>query len=334
MNTNKKILITGVTGFLGSKLALKLYSLGYTIYGIGRNLKKGQELQNKGIIFKAINILNENAINEATKNIDYIVHCAAKSTLWGKWDDFYNTNVIGTKNIIKASKINNIKRLIHISSPSIYFCFSDRLNIQENDVLPKKKVNFYAETKYLAEIEIDKASSEGLNTITLRPRGIFGVGDTSIFPRLIKANNKRFIPKTRNKKLYIDITHVDNVVESIILALSAPNDCCGEKYNITNDEPIELYTFINKLIKGLGYKCNFKGIPYWFLYIIACFEEIKNKIFSPNKEPIFTKYSLGLISYSQTLNIDKAKNKLNYKPIKSIDESLEEYILASKNDKS
>jgi nucleoside-diphosphate-sugar epimerase len=334
LNTDKKVLITGVTGFLGSNLAIKLLELGYSVFGIGRNTLKGQELQNKGIKFKAVDISDKNALIEVSKEIDYIVHCAAKSSLWGKWEDFYNTNVIGTKNIIEVCKINNIKRLIHISSPSIYFNFRDKLNIKENDELPDKKVNFYAETKYLAELEIDKANNAGLNTITLRPRAIWGNGDTSIFPRLIKANNKRFIPKTRNKGLYIDITHVDNVVESIILALNAPNNCNGEKYNITNDEPVELYSFIQKLIEELGYKCNFKKFPYLFLYFLAYFEELKNKIFTPNIEPIFTRYSLGLISFSQTLNIDKAKTELRYKPIKSVDEGIREYILANKNDKS
>ena len=212
-----KILVTGATGFLGKRLALRLSELGYEVTATGRNTLVGVDLEKQGICFRKTDLQDTESIINACKNKDYVFHCGALSSPWGKYKDFYNTNILGTKNIIQGCKENSVKRLIHVSTPSIYFDFKDKLNISEKDPLPDKPVNDYAKTKLLAEQEIDKAHQEGLPVITIRPRAIFGPGDTSILPRLIKANNKRFIPVIGDKKVLVNITYVENAVDALLL---------------------------------------------------------------------------------------------------------------------
>src|SRR6185437_15399197 len=110
---------------------------------------------------------------------------AALSSPWGKYKDFYQANVLGTENLIKAAPKD--ARFIHVSSPSIYFDFSEKHNIKEDDPLPRKPVNYYVKTKLMAEALIDKAFNEQqLNVITIRPRAIFGPYDRAILPRILK----------------------------------------------------------------------------------------------------------------------------------------------------
>ena len=127
---------------------------------------------------------------QVCKDKDYIFHSGALSSPWGKYEDFYNANVLGTKHIIEGSQKYGIKRLIHVSTPSIYFYYDERQNVVENAKLPDTFVNHYATTKYMAEQAIDQAFTQGLPVITIRPRALFGPGDNAILPRLIKVCEK------------------------------------------------------------------------------------------------------------------------------------------------
>ena len=316
-----KVLVTGATGFLGFNLAKRLKTIGYNVIGLGRDKRKGKILEENNINFACVDLSDLENLQKIFSEVDYVFHCAAKSSLWGDFKSFYKTNVEGTKNIADLCLRNNVKRLIYVSSPSIYFEFKNKLNIKETEPFSKHPANNYIKTKIMAEKIIDNAFKSGLDVITIRPRGIFGSGDNSILPRLLKANKEKFIPKTRKEDILIDITHVDNVVEAMILAMEADKKYSGEKYNITNDENIYLYKTLEYVITQNGMKFNTKYLPYNFMLFIITIMEYIHK-FILNKEPVFTRYSLGLLSFNQTLDIMKAKNDLGYKPVISMEEGL------------
>lgn len=320
-----KVIVTGATGFLGSRLAKKLKSLGYNVIGLGRNQQKGNKLAELGIEFISVDLSDKEKLYKIFQDIDYVFHCAAKSSVWGDYKTFYRANVEGTKNIAELCLKNDVKRLIYVSSPSIYFDFKDKLNIKETEPPTKHPANNYIKTKIIAENIIDNAFNDGLDVITIRPRGIFGSGDSAILPRLLKANREKFIPKTRKDDILIDITHIENVVEAMILAMKTDKKYSGKKYNITNDENIYLYKTLENTINQVGEKFNSKYIPYKLMFIVISIMEFLYK-FIPNKEPVFTRYSLGLLSFNQTLDISKAKNDLGYEPIISIEEGLKECL--------
>lgn len=109
---------------------------------------------------------------------------------------------MGTQHIIDSTA--ETTRLVHVSSPSIYFDFSERHNIKEQEPLPKEPANHYVKTKLMAETLIDKAFREkNLNVITLRPRAIFGPYDRAIFPAYYKANAKVCYPLLVQDKILL-----------------------------------------------------------------------------------------------------------------------------------
>ena len=328
-----KVIVTGATGFLGFNLAKRLKSMGFEVIGLGRDIKKGGNLKKLDIKFIPVDLSDRKKLNEIFNGAKYVFHCAAKSSVWGSYKSFYDANVTGTKNVCDVCINNNVERLIYVSTPSIYFNYKDKFDIKETETLPEKFVNNYAKTKYLAEKVVDKAEKDGLNVITIRPRAILGIGDTSIIPRIIKANNTKFMPKTVKKDILVDVTFVDNVVESLVLAMKSPKEFSGRKYNITNGENIKFYETIEKFIKNLGIEYDSRYISYKKIMFLASVLEFLYKFF-PNKEPVFTKYSVALISFNQTLDISKAKEELGYKPIISIEEGLLKLIEYYKENKN
>ena len=317
----KKLLITGATGFLGFRLVDFLQEQ-YEIIGTGRNKEIGQLIQNKKIHFLSINLEHQEEVESGLKNlhVDCVIHLAAKSSLWGNYDDFHKANVIGTKNILNYVIKNKIKRFIYISTPSVYDLTKKSTNLNETDLLYTTHFpNNYVKTKIMAEQLVLSANVS--NTIILRPRGIFGPGDTSILPRLIRSNQRFGIPFINSAQNLVDLTYVDNVCEAIRLSIEANTTASGNIYNVTNGNPIEFFRLLNWLEKYLEIKIKRRKIPLFVLksaaYLLTNFSK---------KEPVLTSYSTDLITKSITFDIRKIKRELGYEPLINIENGLEKTI--------
>lgn len=320
-----KLAITGATGFLGQRACEYLQERDHHVIGLGRNNKKGLELTAAGIPFVQADLSDVEQLTRAFKGVEVVIHSAAKSEPWGKYDDFYQSNVIGTQNVLVAANKANVKRVIHISSPSIYFRYNSRHFVEEEEPVPKKFVNAYAKTKFLAEGHVQNVVRQGREAIILRPRALFGPRDTTILPRLIELNSQRGFPLPNKGKSLVDLTYIDNVVRAIELALTAPKQCIGEAYNITNGEPVYLRAALQQLFTALHMPMNSKVIPYSVLFCLAAILEGGHKVFMPDKEPILTRYSVSVLGKTQTLSIEKARKDLGYEPVISIQEGIERY---------
>ncbi len=326
-----RVLVTGATGFLGMKVAKRLSLMGFEVIGTGRNEKIGKELAQNGIRFIRGALEDRDHIVALCHDQDYVIHCGALSSPWGKYKEFYQANVVGTQNVIEGCLKWNVNRLIHVSTPSIYFYYDERKNVKEDDVLPDKFVNHYAKTKYLAEVEIDKAFQQGLPAITIRPRALFGPGDQAIFPRLIKVCEKGMFPKIGSGHVEIDMTYVENVVDAILLCLSASDSALGHKYNITNGERVNLYSMIEMVMDRLDTSFTYKEISFKKAFFLAASLERISTLLLRGKEPLLTRYTISVLSQSQTLSIEKARKELGYEPAISIEQGTNEFIEWWKN---
>ena len=321
---SRRVLVTGAYGFLGKYVIAEFLDNGYTVVAFGRNKQKMSALKQQypEIELAYGDLCNSSDCLKATKNINIVAHLGALSTVWGKRSDFLKTNVDGTKNILEACRKNKINKLVYISSPSIYAGRSDKLDIDEDDYDRDNKLNYYIESKILAEKAIEKY--DDINWTILRPRGLFGVGDTSIVPRLIHANKKIGLPLFGGGKNYVDMTCVENVAYAVRLAAESKKSS-HKIYNITNDEPQEFKGLLEELFKQLGETPRYKNINLRFAISAATAIESIYKVFHIYKEPPITKYTICTLGYSQTLNIDKAKRDLGYKPKMTLSEGIEKY---------
>ncbi len=320
------ILVTGATGFLGQKLTIRLANMGYSVTGLGRNGKIGASLEKHGIKFISCSLEDRESILSLCRDKDYVFHSGALSSPWGKYKHFYEANVVGTQNVLDGSMKSGIKRFIHVSTPSLYFHYDERLDVKEHDTLPSTFVNHYAKTKFMAEQLVDAAYQNGLPTITIRPRALFGPGDNAILPRLIKVCEKGVFPRIGKEDVLVDITYVENVVDSLLLCMKADNTYLGEKYNITNGVRVNLYNVIEEIMGLLGKEFKYRNISFNKAFRLANALELISKTVLLGKEPVLTRYSVSVLSKSQTLNIDKAKQELGYSPSVSIEEGIRNFV--------
>ena len=318
-----KILVTGATGFLGSRLIEKLDSLNYIdgIIATGREIRKTHYIESNKIKYVLGDLSEKVFVNQITREVDIIINCASLSSPWGTYSDFEKANIHTQNNLIQASKINNIKKIIYISSPGVYYEFKDLIDISENNPLPKKFVNHYAETKFLAE-ELLKSSK--IPYVIFRPKAIIGRGDHVIVPRLIKAYNDQKLKIVGDGKNLVDLTPVSNVVDAIILAINN-EEAINQTFNLSNGKPVKLWEVINYVLKKLNKNKVTQRVPYSIAYFVTYINELISKTFS-SEEPSTTRYSIGILAKSFTLNIKKANDILKYVPNQTTQEAIEEFL--------
>lgn len=322
-----KMLVTGATGFLGRRLAYRMLKDGHEVVGLGRNKQIGRSLEQDGIPFIQAELSDKEAIRSAiSRDFDVVVHCGALSASWGSDEAFEAANVRGTAHVAEACLLGEISRLIHISTPSLYFGMRGRMNVRENDPLPTRQISAYARTKLAAEHEVLRVSGLGLGTIVLRPRALYGPGDRTILPRLIEANEQTGVPLIGGGEALLDLTYVDDAVRAIQLAAIAPAQALGGIYNISGGQPIRFAEAAALLFAKLGKPLRPKKIPFAAACAAATVLETAARLRPSGEEPLLTRSLVGMLGSSQTLDIQAARKALGYEPSVGIDEGLNQFV--------
>ncbi len=322
--SGKTVLVTGATGFLGGAVCRSLARRGWSVSATGRNEAAGRRLARAGIPFRRASLENVEEAAGLCDGQQAVVHCAARSSPWGPWQEFHAANVRATQNMLGAALTARVGRFVHLSTPSIYFDFRHRLDLTESSPLPARPVNAYTATKLAAERLVLAAGAQGLPVVVLRPRAIFGPGDTTIFPRLLRAASRRRLPIIGDGKNLADLTYIDNAAAAVADALDAPAACFGQSFNITDGQPIVLWEFIFALLEQLGLPAPRRRLPTRAALLLATFTEGIGRL--RNREPELIRYSVGMLGYSQTFDLSKARTLLGYRPAVSTAEGFRRLV--------
>lgn len=322
---SETVLVTGATGFLGEYLVRRLVGK-YRVLALGRNRDRGRRLEAYGAVFCPGDFTRRESCACYLKEADYVIHAGALSSVWGKWEDFYRTNVAGTDLIARLCREYGVRRLVYLSSPSIYTCREDRYEIREEDAPERNELNYYIRSKLMAEERIRWWNRKGLETVILRPRGLIGPGDTSLVPRLLRANQGVGIPLFNGGHNLVDLTGVENAALACELALTAKG-ASGGVFNITNGEPTEFRVLLERFLKAIGERPHYRRLPFGLVYGAAGVLEKVYGILGLSGEPPLTRYTVCTLGHAQTMDIRRAGKILGYRPEKTLEESIRAYGL-------
>jgi nucleoside-diphosphate-sugar epimerase len=328
------VLVTGGGGFIGMALIKRLNAEGHRVTSFSR--REYPLHWALGIKSIQADIRNQEAIEEACKGRDIVFHLAAKVGIWGKYDDYYSTNVTGTANVIRACKNQGVKGIVFTSASSVVFDGSDLEGIDETYPYPAKHGSHYSGTKAEAEKMIVRANTENLKTISLRPHLVWGPYDSHLIPGILKRASSGRLRRIGDQEHFIDTTYIDNMVDSLMLAaraLESNTDACGRNFFITNGEPARVWDFVNSIIQIAGHGPVQKRIPERVAMIGAGFSEWSHRIFNINSEPFITRFAIKELCTNHWFDISSAKEILGYEPRVSYAEGfkhLKEYLKIGK----
>lgn len=322
----EKVLVTGAYGLLGSHTVRELIENGYHVRAFGRDAEKLRKLAAEygsgQIDVFCGDFCNAADIEKACEGMDYVIHCGALLKGWGRRSEYIRTNVDGTKNVLDACEKHNVKRLVHTSSPSAH-ALKNNLNITEKDQNEKNRLNYYIESKLLAEKLV-----MGQNRVPysmIRPRGITGIGDKNMLPVLINVNRQIGIPLFQKGKVLVDLVCAENAALALRLCMEK-EEALGQVYNVTNGEPKLVTELAEEMFTALGTKARYIRLPFMPVYAVAGVMEALWKLLRIyDKAPPLTRINVCTLGRSQIFSIEKARRELGYEPKVSLSEMIGKY---------
>ncbi|WP_094751935.1 NAD-dependent epimerase/dehydratase family protein [Psychromonas sp. CD1] len=316
--------VTGAGGFLGKALCEHLRLANIPVVGFARTYYP--ELEALGVTMYQGDLNDANALLKAMSGCDIVFHIASKAGVWGSKKSYFQSNVLGTENVITACQTHLINKLIYTSTPSVTFSGVDEDGIDESTPYAKNFLNYYALSKSIAEKKILDCNQTQLKTVALRPHLIWGPGDRHLIPRVLsRAKTGRLKLLGKTDKL-VDTTYIDNAVYAHLLGAAelhnSHSKCAGKAYFISDDQPILMADMLNKILACQNLPKVSKRVPASMAYLLGAILEGFYFCLRKQHEPIITRFVAKQLSTSHYFNISAAKNDLGYLPLIDINEGM------------
>jgi nucleoside-diphosphate-sugar epimerase len=257
---NQKVLVTGASGFIGGHVARRLLEeKGAAVRGLVRNPAKARELEKLGVEVVPGDLADTASLERAVQGCSVVIHAAAQVSSVPNRATFEQSNVAGTRNLLRAAAAARVSRFVHLSSIAVFGLAAAG---EVTDRSPRgHSGDPYCDTKFDAEEEVFRAQREGRLPVTiLRPSAVYGPGSThwSIIPvKRIKKGKMLLFDGGRGMLNYV---YISNLVDAVLLA-AQDDRAVGEAF-IVNDGATTWREFFGALARMAG-KNSIRSVPLW-----------------------------------------------------------------------
>lgn len=327
MTERQGAFVTGGSGFIGGRLVRRLAGEGWRVRALARSERSAARVESLGAEAVAGDLDDVAAMTAGADGCDVAFHLAAHLGQWGDREQFERDNVTGTENALAACARAGVGRFVHCGTEAALLAGEPLVDVDETAPLRPDSKALYPATKARAERAVREASRPGFETVVLRPRFVWGAGDTSLLPgilELVEAGRFMWIGGGGHRT---STTHVDNVVEGLLLA--ARRGRAGEAYFVTDGEPVVFREFLSELISSQGVDPPTRSLPAPLARAGAALSELAWRALPLKGDPPLTRLGYWLSAQECTIDSSKARGELGYRPVKSIDEGLIELRAAA-----
>ncbi|MGQ0533495.1 MAG: NAD-dependent epimerase/dehydratase family protein [Caulobacteraceae bacterium] len=313
-----RIFVTGASGFVGGAAAKHFASQGNDVRAMSRSDKSDIKIKALGTTPERCDLEDVTAAHMG--DAEAIVHCAAFVEQWGPRDAWKRFNVDGTARMLKAAREAGAKRFVHISTESVLWRGQHLRGVDETYPRAPDSPYPYAATKAQAEELVEQANASGFETIILRPRFIWGPGDTTLLPlieHMAKSGQWQWVD---DGKAQTSTTHIANLIHAIELALTKGRG--GQAYFILDDGVRSMKQMISAMAAARGVTLPDRSVPSWAADTLAAVVEGAWRAFDLKGEPPVTRFGAMIMSRDSILNDAKARREMGYAPMISVEEGL------------
>jgi len=222
--------------------------------------------------------------------------------------------VRGTENVLAAARDAGARRVVHVGTEAALMAGQPLVDIDEDTPLRPDSAALYPATKANAELAVRAASSHGFETVVIRPRFVWGKGDTTLVPVLVELVDSGRFRWIGGGTHLTAITHVDNAVEGLWLgATKAP---AGGVYFVTDGDPVVFKEFVGAMIATQGVRTPDKTIPLGVAKAAAAASEGAWRALKRSGHPPLTRFAVWASGMECTIDISRARRDLGYEPVK------------------
>jgi 2-alkyl-3-oxoalkanoate reductase len=307
-----KLLLTGASGFIGGRFLARFRSRpGLELLGVGRRSLPAPD-------YRALDLSRPFRLDFRP---DVVIHGAALASPWARCAEYERHNVEATANVLAFCRANGCPKLVHLSSSSVFYRSEDQLGLTEDAPIGPRFANHYAATKAASERLV--RAYEGAWVI-LRPRAVFGPGDTVLFPRLLAAARRGRLPRIvrRGPPAVGDLIAVDALVDYMLRAAERP---VTGAFNLTNAEPVVLQEFLDETFRRLELPLPTRRVSYRVAWTAALAAEALWATLRLPGEPPVTRFGVDVLAFSKTFDVRRALEHLG-PPSVSLAQGLADFV--------
>jgi nucleoside-diphosphate-sugar epimerase len=314
--------VTGGSGFIGGRLIRRLVGDGWRVGALARSERAAAKVSEAGAEPSRGDLDDVESMRAGAAGADVTFHAAAHLGEWGTREEFERANVHGTRNAVDASRAAGVRRFVHVGTEAGLLAGEPLVNVSEDAPLRPDSKALYSATKAQAEQVVRDANDESLETVVVRPRLVWGAGDTTIMPSLVQAVVKGRFAWIGGGRHRTSTTHVDNVIHGLMLG--AERGRPGAAYFVTDGEPVVFRDFITELLGTQGVTPGDRNVPAPLARGMAAGAEGVWRTFRLRGNPPLTRLAYWLSAQECTIDISRAQSELGYEPVRSIPEGMKE----------
>jgi nucleoside-diphosphate-sugar epimerase len=317
--------VTGGSGFIGGALIRRLVADGWTVRALARSDGSAETVRERGAEPVRGDLDDVGAMAAGAAGCELAFHCAAHLGDWGRREDFERGNVQGTRNALAAARQAGVRRFVHVGTEAALLAGQPLVEVDERAPLRFDSPALYSSTKARAEEAVIAANQNGLETVVVRPRFVWGRGDTTLLPamtEMVRSGRFAWIGGGRHRT---STAHVDNVVHGLLLA--AQRGARGGVYFVTDGEPVVFRDFVTRLLATQGVEPPDRSLPVGVARAAAAVGETAWRVLPmgpTHPRPPVTRFAVWVSALETTIDITRARTELGYEPVRTIDQGLEE----------
>jgi len=273
-------------------------------------------------------LLSGAAMTDGARGADVCFHAAAHLGDFGPLSEFRRVNVKGTQTVLESCRLAGVKRFVHVGTEAALLHGQPLVAADERTPLAFRSRAPYAATKAEAEAEVIAAGDGDMETVVVRPRFVWGAGDTTLLPamtEMVRAGRFRWIGGGRH---LTSTTHVANAVEGLILA--AERGRPGNAYFVTDGSPVVFREFVSTLLATQGVQAPDGSVPVPVARALAAAGEGAWRLLPLPGAPPLSRFAFWVSAFECTLDDRKAREQLGYRPVITRDHGLTELQAASR----
>jgi nucleoside-diphosphate-sugar epimerase len=306
-----KVLITGGTGFIGSRLTLRCLEKGYSVRILGQENTLAESenkalIEEKGAEVVLATVTDRESVFESLEGIDIVFHLAAAQHEMNIPDErFWDVNVNGTRNMLEASVQAGVKRFVHGSTIGVYGALEGVIDERS----PCEPDNIYGVTKLEGE-RLVLSFKEKLPVVIIRISESYGPGDRRLL-KLFKAIDKNVFLMIGDGKNVHHLIYIDDLIDGFLLAATA-EEAIGNVFVLSGKEPVTTNEMVAVITEQLGKNMPKFRLPLVPMLIVATFVE---KLLRPiGVQPPIHRRRMDFFRKSFTFSQEMASRVLGFTP--------------------
>ena len=311
--------VTGGSGFIGGALIERLRREGWDVRALARSERAAERVDELGAEPVRGDLDDRGSMEAGAEGSEIAFHAAAKVEDFGDPSEFERVNVQGTRNVADACRAGGVRRLVHVGTEAALMAGQPLVNVDESAPLRPDSPVLYSSSKAKAEAIVRGAD---LETVVVRPRFVWGRGDTTLLPALTELVRSGRFRWVGGGSQLTATTHVQNTVEGLWLAATKAEP--GGVYFVTDGEPVVFREFITALLGTQGVEIPEKSVPPAVGGAAAAVSERLWRLLRRPGNPPLTRFAVWVSSQECTIDTSRAERELGYRPVVTREEGLAE----------